>query len=1745
MTERAPLDRLCAHLGILADAPGSDGGPDRPASDHARRQLLRALGIDAGDAAREQRSLDRLQDQAWRRRLPPVAVVPDTADTLSLPLTRPADDPRPIRWRLTAEDGSETEGLIEPASLPVDDRRTVDGRDHLRHRAALPLPARAGYHRLRIDAGPDADPLAAMTLIAAPEQTYQPEWLANGDRRWGIAAQLETLRSARNWGVGDFTDLTRLIELTADAGADAVALAPLHTGFPRATPERTRPWSQQAQVSSRLWPDPLYLDVELIPELRDCEAAQAMIGDDGFQAALRALRAASRLDRDAVAAAKLGVLERIFADARGGRHAGDDTGDGDFEAFRRRHENNGSSLERLAIHQVLVEHFAAQGVAPGDWPEPYRDPRSAEVAAVVREHRPRVDFFVWLHWQAQRQLRAAVQRAEALGLAPERRPGLVQALAPGIAATGAEAWSAPGLFIDKARIAVPPDAACPSGRLTDHITWHPTALREAGYAPLAELLGATMRQAHVLRLDALLALLRPYLVPEGNDIATGAYLAYPIDEVLAVLALESSRQRCAVVGGELDRLPEDLSRAVTDAGVLPARVLYDAREGADGYIAPQDFADRSLILVSTDERPSLTELWQGVDLERRRNLGLFADDADADAALVQRSNDRVRLLGALDRAELLPAGSAVDPIAVPVLTPAHVQGVHRYLARSPARLMLVQAADLLSEHGRDRVDSGDPADDQPLRLTLDLEHWLAEPGIAELLAAVRAERESGAATTTTATAPAAETASHAPVRAAIPRATYRLQLHAGFGFADAADLVPYLDQLGISHCYFSPYMQARPGSTHGYDVVAHDQLNPELGSRADFDRLCETLADHGMGQLLDMVPNHVGVMGGNNRWWLDVLENGQASRYANWFDIDWEPLKQELRGKVLVPVLGDHYGNVLDNGELRLVLADGGFRVEYYEHHFPIDPREYPRILAPRLEQLRERLDAPAAGEATGAAHQALAAFESLITAFGNLPSRWQRDAEALTERRRDKEIHKQRLAALCAEHADIDHYVRECLRDINGSEHAASDRERLHALLEAQAYRLAHWRVAADEINYRRFFDINDLAALRMENPDTFEATHGLVLALIADGRLDGLRIDHPDGLYDPAAYFAQLQRRSAEARGAPAAADADDEPWSPDTDLPLYLVVEKILTGDEQLPEDWPVHGTTGYDFAALSDALLVDPDGAEPLTDCWQAFSGRARSLEDEIYASKRLVMRNLLSGELNVLASELSRIAETDPHTRDFTLGALRDALMDVVACFPVYRTYITARGVATRDRNQILKALAEARRRSRAADISVFDFVGDVLLTDIADGRPAGLQQRALGLAMKLQQYTSPVTAKGVEDTALYRWHRLVSLNDVGGEPERFGLPIDAYHRANARRRERWPHALLTGSTHDSKRSEDLRARLHVLSELPQQWRSRVERWARINRRFRRDGDSGTLPDGATEYLFYQILLGVWPLQPPDADGHAQLRQRVGDYMQKAVKEAKVHTSWTNANEAYEEALAAFVEAVLDPERNSAFFEDFLPFQQQIARLGLFNALSQTLLRLTVPGVPDIYQGNELWRFDLVDPDNRRPVDFARRRALLDAYAASASDDGPGPRPPPDLDDAGAKLHLIRSALQLRRDDPALFSDSDYEPLTVTGPHAERLCAFARTLPGRAVIVLAPRLLAGLAAETPAPDAMPDPFADAGWADTLVEMPAGRLEDRLAGGVHEPRREDGRLLLSAADVLRRFPAGLLLWSAARE
>lgn len=972
-----------------------------------------------------------------------------------------------------------------------------------------------------------------------------------------------------------------------------------------------------------------------------------------------------------------------------------------------------------------------------------------------------------------------------------------------------------------------------------------------------------------------------------------------------------------------------------------------------------------------------------------------------------------------------------------------------------------------------------------------------------------------------------------------PASTYRLQLHAGFGFDDAVRVLPYLDALGVSDLYLSPILAATPGSMHGYDVVDHGRLAEELGGAAGFDRLAAACAERGIGILLDFVPNHMGI-GPWNAWWMDVLENGPSAVHAAAFDVDWTPLKAELAHRILIPVLGEQFGRVLENGELVLAREGGALLIRYFDHAFPVAPRSVPSVLRHRIELLREEMgaDAPPYQE-----------LESICASLDKLAPREVVTPEAVADRAREKEVAKRRLAALCDASPRIRDFVDENVRIFNGKKGDPRSFDLLEALLEGQAYRLAFWRVAGDEINYRRFFDVNGLAALRMEEPEVFAAAHRLVLGLVRDGKITGLRIDHPDGLYAPQSYFRQLQAAHLAAR-ASARASARGTPLDEAAEglllyrilrameegrLPsraLYVLVEKILVAPERMPEGWDVDGTTGYEFLAGVNGLFVMGEAEETLDALHsQARGGREEFLE-VVVEKKRLVMSSSMASEMSVLAHRLNRISEMNRRTRDFTLNELTRALVEYVSVFPVYRTYVTMRGeVDDRDRALVQRTIARARRRSPVLDPSIFAFLRDVMLLHYPEGLSDEEKREWLEFTLKLQQVTGPVTAKAVEDTAFYTYTRLASLNEVGGEPGKFGLSREDVHTLFAERRERFPHSLSSTSTHDTKRSEDVRVRMDAISEIAGEWAETVRRWSAANERHLRKGEGLVAPDRADELLLYQTLAGVFPDDGlvPGSPAHAGFVARIQAYMEKALREAKLHTSWTNPDAEYEEGVREFVARILAP---GPFLDELAALAGRLARAGRISSLAQVALKCAAPGVPDVYQGTELWDLSLVDPDNRRPVDFdLRRRALEEIDAELAK--GPAARAalarklssPEWLPDGRAKLLLLRSALALRRAERDLFLAGEYLPLGVEGPLSRHVFAFARAGRSRALLCAVPRLVLGLREKGE---------GQIPWEGALAPHPGlpRRWRDVVTGAVRE-----GPLAL--ADLFQDFPVALLL------
>ncbi len=1349
---------------------------------------------------------------------------------------------------------------------------------------------------------------------------YQPEMLERGGRVWGFTVQLYGIRSARNWGIGDFGDLRTLVELAARLGAAVVGVNPLHA-------TQGSPYSPSSRHALNI----LYLDVEAIPEFAASKRTQRLVQSDAFQRRLSSLREAELVDYPAVAQAKLEALELAFKEVKG-------------ETAR---------PSRFAVFEALREKHGAPWQS---WPEEYRKPGSTAVKRFVAQNAKRVAFHQWLQDQARAQLDAVQRRAHELGMPI----GLYVDLALGADRGGAEVWDEQDIFAVDVSCGAPPDEFNPKGQDWGLPPYSPRALRATGYRAFIELLRANMPEGGALRMDHVMALSRLWWIPPRETPDRGGYVHYPLRDLLGILSQESQKRRCVVIGEDLGTVSPELRSALSEARVLSYRPLFFEKQDGE-FAAPGAYPRDALVCVSTHDLPTWRGYWAAHDLELRTRLGLTVDPAKE---VQQRRFDQDKLAHALER-------EGLDTSA---------RSAHAFIARTPSRIAMVQPEDVFEL--MEQANLPGTVDQHPnwrRRLPLPLEKW-GDDARVKATAAAMAERSIDESR---------------PLR--VPGATYRLQFHKGFRFDDAIALVPYLAALGVTHLYASPFLKARPGSTHGYDVVDHNAVNPEIGTEAELDKLMLALKEHGMGLIPDLVPNHMGVLHADNAWWLDVLEKGRASPYARFFDIDWS------RGKLLLPVLGKHYGEALEAGELKLEKRGGRWSVCYFDHRFPLNDKT------------------------------------------------------------------------------------------TRGLKKAITDPLQLHRLLERQHYRLAFWRVASDEINYRRFFEITDLAGVRQEDPVVFEATHRLVARLAKRGGVDGVRIDHPDGLADPQQYLERL-------RGL------FPRPW---------IVVEKILADYESLPEGWPVAGTTGYRFANVLTGVFVNSEAEAQFDRIWQRFSGERRSFEEISIESRYLIMGTTLAAELFMLSNRLARIAAGNRKTRDYTASGLRKALVEIAARFPVYRTYVSPRGVAETDRRWIDWAVSSAKRASRIADPGIFDFVRGVITLDAAP--PSGeRRQEMLRFAMRFQQFTAPVVAKGVEDTAFYRYNRLISLNEVGGHPAHFGFTLKAFHAASEDRARRWPGTLLGSSTHDTKRSEDVRARLGVLTEQPSVWRLWLRRWSLINRSLRAEGSDA--PSRGDEYHYYQALIGIWPSPPPGEPELEQLRERLKAYMLKAVREAKQRTSWINPDADYEAALERFVGESL---RHSLFVRELNENVPRLARIGMLVGLAQALVKVASPGVPDYYQGTELWDFSLVDPDNRRPVDYGLRKKLL------SEDAGPSDMLE-SLSDGRAKLHVIRKGLEIRKAHPGLFYGGAYSPVYADGGREQNVLAFALRASGRTLVAVAPRLFARLM--------QPNDLAPIGrhvWGDARLPLPQIELEDVLTG-----RRHRGGATL-VADLFAELPVALLL------
>lgn len=923
----------------------------------------------------------------------------------------------------------------------------------------------------------------------------------------------------------------------------------------------------------------------------------------------------------------------------------------------------------------------------------------------------------------------------------------------------------------------------------------------------------------------------------------------------------------------------------------------------------------------------------------------------------------------------------------------------------------------------------------------------------------------------------------------VPDATYRVQFSPGFGFKEARKILPYLAELGISDIYASPIFCARKGSAHGYDVIDPSQLNPELGTMEDFEALITELQRYGMGWLQDVVPNHM-AYDGENRMLMDVLENGQSSEYFDFFDVEWDHPYESMKGKLLAPFLGHLYGESLEAGEITLQYDNDGFTVNYYELKFPLRVESYTSILTYRLDTLKEGL---------GEDHPDFIKLLGVLHSLKNLPT----SRAEINERRNQVSFAKGILWELYTESQDIKNFINENVKTFNGERENPESFNLLNNLLSEQLIRLSFWKVATEEINYRRFFNINGLISLRMEKEEVFNYAHSLVLDFLGAGKFTGVRVDHIDGLYDPAQYLKRLRDRAGD----------------------IYIVVEKILDLEEELP-NWPVQGTTGYDFLNCVNEIFCERENEKEFSKIYSKFTGLKSLYEDLVCEKKRLIIGKDMAGDVDSLANLLKRVSSRDRYGSDITLHGLKRAIVEVLAHFPVYRTYINYEVVSEADRSYIQETIKRAVKRNPGLRYEL-DFIQRFLLLAFQDYITEEEKKQWTHFTMRFQQLTGPLMAKGFEDTTLYVYNRLLSLNDVGGNPSKFGISPVKFHDFNKKRASLWPHSMNATSTHDTKRGEDVRTRIDVISEIPEEWESNLKKWNKINKKKKKIINGTSVPDNNDEYFLYQTLVGALPFSE---DEYPAFVERIKHYIIKVVREAKVHTAWLKPDTDYEQAFVSFVEEILRPSPQNQFLENFLPFQKKIAHYGIFNSLSQALIKITSPGVPDLYQGTELWDLNLVDPDNRRPVDFKSRTKLLKLIKDEEKErDKLIKKLISNVDNGGIKLYTIYKALNLRKNNKELFQEGDYIALSVAGERKNNIITFARRKGGLWVLVVAPRLLATVVnpGEFPLGNV---------WRDTTLEVPDA--SPTVWRDVFTGESIMGESL-SISGILESYPVGLLI------
>ncbi|MER3447166.1 MAG: malto-oligosyltrehalose synthase [Candidatus Dadabacteria bacterium] len=925
----------------------------------------------------------------------------------------------------------------------------------------------------------------------------------------------------------------------------------------------------------------------------------------------------------------------------------------------------------------------------------------------------------------------------------------------------------------------------------------------------------------------------------------------------------------------------------------------------------------------------------------------------------------------------------------------------------------------------------------------------------------------------------------------IPIATYRLQFNYSFGFKEACEIIGYLSQLGISSIYASPIFKARKGSLHGYDVVDPNKLNPELGTVEDFDELIRGLKEHGMGWIQDIVPNHMSYSG-ENEILMDILENGKASSYLRFFDIEWNHPYENMNGRLLSPFLGRLYGESLEDGEIQLKYDENGFNVNYYDLRFPIKIESYLNIITYRLNTLEERL---------GEDHADFIKLLGILYSLKNLPA----SGEGVVERYNQIRFIKRMLWELYTRNREIKEFIDENKEIFNGERGNPDSFSLIDGLLSEQNFRLSFWKVAAEEINYRRFFNINELISLKVEDEDVFNHTHSLIFKLVGEGKFTGLRIDHIDGLNDPTVYLRRLRDKIGD----------------------TYTVVEKILDLKESLPSFWPIQGTTGYEFLNYVNGIFCDMRNEREFNEIYLDFTGLTISYDDLVAEKKRLIIGKHMAGDIDNLAHMMKRISGRHRHGSDITLYGLRRALVEVMALFPVYRTYINQDVLSEDDKLYIKEAVKRAMRTNPGL-LNELDFIEQFLLVKFGEYISEDEKKECIDFIMRFQQYTGPLMAKGFEDTTLYVYNRLLSLNDVGGNPNKFGISLEEFHNFSRNRAELWPYSMNTTSTHDTKRGEDIRARINVLSEIPEEWEANIEKWTKINEKKKKVINGKDVPDKNDEYFLYQTLIGALPFYEEE---YSTFVERIKNYIIKAVREAKVHTAWIKPDTDYEEAFISFIDEILKPSEKNQFLKEFLPFQKRVAFYGIFNSLSQTLVKITSPGVPDFYQGTELWDLNLVDPDNRRLVDFEKRRRFLNEIKEKRDVLNLIGELISNKEDGRIKLFLIYKALRARAKRKELFEKGDYIGIEIGGKYKDHVLAFARRKEKSWAITVAPRFLTYLISGDEYP------IGGRVWEDTYITLPEDSPFLWMDSFTNRIVKCKGTLLMG--ETLEYFPVTLLL------